>query len=191
MDTATKAIEHVPFKERIAKLGLKELREVANVEFGLVVDEKLKIEVVKDQLLRIYEQNTSDAKTLNEQSAMLFEGVGANGKVVPVKFLPQDFPNAPVNFSNDCGFGIRDPKNPKRNPTGLSKVPVFKLIPGEVYNLPICVIRMLEGKTFRDSKPTYDLETGMINGNRPVIKPRFMLPVVLSDDAMREMGTNL
>ena len=32
--TATQAVEHVPFRERIAKLGTKELRAIADEEFA-------------------------------------------------------------------------------------------------------------------------------------------------------------
>ena len=189
METATKAIENVPFRDRIAKLSAKELRELADKEFALKVDEKLKKDVIIDQLIRIHEETASSARTLNEQSAALFISADKNERLVNIKFLPLDFPNAVVEFANDGGKGLRDSKNPKKNPTGLSKMPRFKLIPGEVYALPITIIRRLEKLVYRDSKPTYDPVTGMITGNMPIIKPRFMLQVVLSDEQMREMGT--
>ncbi len=187
VDTATKAIEHVPFADRIKNMTGKQLREMASEEFALDVAETVKPAAIREQLLRVYEQRTMEAKTLNEQAAQIFLNANPDEKVVSVKFLPLDFPHAVVDFSNDCGFGIRGPNNE----TGLSKMPVFKLIPGEVYQLPVCVIRMLETKTFRDSKPTFDPVTGMIIGNTPIIKPRFMLQMVMSDEQMRAMGTTL
>ena len=192
MTTATEAsVEHVPFKVRISKMGIADLREIASEEFGLNIDEKLKKEVVIDQLLRIYEEKTFSARSLNEKSAALFLTSDPNERMISVKFLPLDFSNAPIEFCYDGGHGIRDPKNPKKNPKGLSKVPRFKLIPGEIYKLPIVVIRHLESRTYRDSKPVFDPVSGMITGNIPVIKPRFMLQVVLTDDQLRELGTDL
>jgi len=189
METGTQPVENVSFKERISKLGIKELRDIAQEEFGLSVDEKLKKDVVVDQLIRVYEDKVTSAKTLNEQSAALFTIADPKERLVRVKFRPLDFPNAVEEFMCDGGLGIRDPKNPKKNPNGLSKMARFKLVPNEIYNLPVRIIRHLESKTFRDSKPIYDDNTGMIVGNKPIIKPRFMLQVILSDEAMRDMGT--
>ncbi len=188
METATQAVGQT-FRERITTLGIKELREIASEEFSLNVDEKLKKDVVIDQLIRIYEEKTSSARTLNEKSAALFLSADPNEKLVSVKFLPLDFPNASVKFVYDGGLGIRDAKNPKKNPKGLSRAARFNLIPSEVYKLPIRVIKHLEGLVYRDSKPIHDPVTGMITGNIPIIKPRFMLQVILSDEQMREMGT--
>ena len=191
MDTATKAIENVPFRDRIAKLDKPALIAIADEEFSLKVDEKLTKVVIIDQLIRIYEETANSARTLNEKSAALFLSADKTERLVDVKFLPLDFPNAVVEFANDGGLGLRDPKNPKRNPNGLSKMPRFKLIPGEVYALPIRIIRALEKLIYTGSKPITDTNTGMITGNMPVIKPRFMLTPVLSDEQMREMGTTL
>ncbi len=195
METATKAIENVPFRDRIAKLDESALRTLADEEFGLTIDGQLKKEAIVKQLVKIYEETTNAARTLNEQSAMLFLEADENERLIAVKFMPLDFPNAPVDFSNDGGLGLRGKKlgkGQKKPPNwdkGLRKMPVFKFIPGETYKLPIRLIKILEDLTFRGSKPQHDPVTGMISGNMPVIKPRFMLTPVLSDEQMREMGT--
>lgn len=193
-NTVTQTVEYVPFRERIAMLNVKELRSIASEEFGLNIDEKLKKEIIIDQLIRIHEEKTASAKNLNEKSAALFISADKDERLVSVKFLNLEFPTASEEFCNDGGLGIRGTKNPKprlKPPYRLSKMPRFKLIPGEVYKLPIRIIRVLESLTYRDSKPIYDPVTGMITGNIPIIKPRFMLQVVLSDKQMQEMGTAL
>ena len=71
-------------------------QSIADEEFGLTVDEKLKKEVIIDQLIRISEERSSEARTLNEQAAALFLSADPNERLINVKFLPQDFTNASI-----------------------------------------------------------------------------------------------
>jgi len=190
MDTATEAPQApVTFRERIKGLKRKELVEIAKEEFQLNVEGKVKEQTLRDMLIRLHEERVTTALELNQAASQLFLERDPNEKLLAVQFLPQEFPNNPEKFSWDGGFGVRDRKNPKRNPNGMSKMATFFLIPGQIYQLPICVIRHLEGKTCRDSKPQFDSETGMISGNMPIIKPRFMLRPILSDEVMSDMGS--
>lgn len=192
MDTATEA-PTVPvvttFRDRINGLKRKELVEIAKEDFQLNVEEKVSIETLKDILQRCHEERVMTAMEENQKAAHVFLEANPDEKLLNVQFLPLDFPNNPLKFSFDGGYGIRDRKNPKKNPTGLSSMPTFFLIPGQNYQLPICVIRHLEGLTCRDSKPEFDSTTGMIAGNIPVIKQRFMLRPILDDLAMSNQGT--
>ena len=189
METSTQeAVQHVPFEERIKKLGKNELIAIAAEEFNLNIDDKLTKEVIRDQLIRCHEDQANSARSMNEKAASLFLQADKKEKLVSVKFLPQDFAHASVEFTNDGGHGIKDKRNPGRNPNGLLEMPRFLLIPGEVYKLPICIIKRLEGLTYRDSKPVFG-EAGMITGNIPILKARFLLQVQYSDDQLREMGT--
>lgn len=192
MDTATEAPQ-VPvtttFRERIKGLKRKELVAIAKDEFQLNVDERVKADTLKDILIRCHEERIMTAMEENQKAALVFLEANPEEQLLNVQFLPLDFPNNPLKFSYDGGYGIRDRKNPKKNPNGLSSMPTFFLIPGQQYQLPICVIRHLEGLTCRDSKPEFDSVTGMIAGNVPVIKQRFMLRPILDDIAMRGQGT--
>ncbi len=188
--TSAKDVSYVTFADRLNSKDLtkKDLIAIGDKEFNVNIAESMQKSVVIDQLLRLYEETCNKARNMNEKSAALFLNADKNEKVVPVRFLPQDFAHASVECTPDCGKGIRDPKNPGRNPKGLSELPRFKLIPSEVYSLPICVIRFLESLTYRDSKPKYNAD-GFIEGNVPISKPRFILQIQYSDDQLRSMGT--
>ncbi len=189
MSTATQATPAVTtFRERVSGLSRKELVEIAKDEFQLNIDSKVKPDVLRDTLIRVHEDVVTTTMKKNQAASQLFLERDPKEKLITVQFLPLEFPNNPEQFSWDGGFGITDRKNPSRNPTGLSKMANYLLIPGEIYQLPICVIKHLESKTFRDSKPQFDTETGMIAGNIPIIKPRFSLKLVVTDDVMADMG---
>ncbi len=188
--TSAQEVSYMTFADRLKNPDLtkKDLIALGEQEFNVNIAETMKKPVIIDQLLRIHEETCNKARNMNEKAAALFLNADENEKVVPVRFIPQDFAHASVEFTPDCGKGIRDPKNPERNPNGLSELPRFKLIPSEVYPLPICVIRFLESLTYRDSKPKYNAD-GFIEGNVPIIKPRFILQIQYSDDQLRSMGT--
>ena len=190
MSTDTKPTQ-VPttFKERIKGLSRKELILLAKDEFQLNVDDRVGVDVLRDTLQRVYEERVTTAMEKNQAASQLFLERDKNEKLLEVIFLPLDFPNAPCKFSYDGGYGVRNRKMPKKNPNGLSKMANFFLIPGEKYQLPLCVINHLKGMTYRDNKPQFDSATGMQNGNIPVIKPRFMLNPVLSDQSMSDLGS--
>jgi len=190
MSTTTEAPQApLTFKERIKGKSKKDLAEIAKEEFQLNVDTKVEVDVLRDTLQRMHESRVTTALEKNQAAAQLFLERDKDEKLLPIIFQPLDFPTNPLKFSFDGGFGIRDRKNPKRNPGGLSRMANFFLIPGETYQLPLCVINHLKSKTYRDNKPQFDSETGMQNGNIPIIKPRFMLTPVLSDAAMNNLGS--
>ncbi len=190
MSTATQTTQLPPtFKERIKGMSKKELVGIAKEEFQLNVDDRVEVDVLRDTLQRVYEEQKTTAMEINQAASQLFLERDKAEKLLTVIFLPLEFANAPCKFSYDGGYGIRDRKNPKRNKNGLSKMANFFLIPGEKYQLPLCVINHLQSKTYRDNKPQFDPKTGMQNGNIPVIKPRFMLNPVLSDQAMSDLGS--
>ncbi len=190
MSTATQTTQLPPtFKERIKGMSKKELVPIAKDEFQLNVDDRVGVDVLRDTLQRVHEERISTAMEINQKAAQLFLERDKDEKLLTVIFLPLDFPNAPCKFSYDGGFGVRNRKDPKRNPNGLTRMANFFLIPGEKYQLPLCVINHLQSMTYRDNKPQFDQTTGMQNGNIPVIKPRFMLNPVLSDQAMSDLGS--
>jgi len=188
-DTATKAVEHTSFQDRIKAMDEAQLRKLASEEFNVTIDGQLKKDSIVDFLLKTYEVKRQQATILNKESAQLFLDANPNEPIIQVKFMPLDFPHAPIEFFNDGGLGIRGIKNKKKS--SLKRLPRFKLVPGETYKLPLLVIKYLEKLTYRDSKPVHDPNTGMITGNIPVIKPRFLLQVILSEEQLQEMSTTL
>ena len=192
--TATQAVEHVSFKDRISKMNEQQLRDLATDEFSVNIDGQLKKEAITKFLLEAYENSRTAAESLNRDSAQLFLDRDEDEPIIQTKFMPLDFPNAPVEFAYDGGDGVTGKGSPKLKPgqkKRLRQMPRFTLIPGETYKLPLSVIKHLEGLTYRDSKPVHDPVSGMITGNIPVIKPRFMLQTILTDAQLSEMSTTL
>lgn len=177
------------FMERIKGLNKKELIALASEEFQLTIENKVGVDAIRDTLQRVHESRITSAMETNQAAAQLFLERDPNEKLLAIAFQPLDFPKNPLKFSYDGGYGIRDRKNPQRNPNGLTRMANFFLIPGETYQLPLCVIEHLQKKTYRDNKPQFDATSGLQNGNIPVIKPRFMLNPVLSAETMSNLGT--
>jgi hypothetical protein len=175
--------------ERIKGLNKKELIALASEEFQLTIENKVGVDAIRDTLQRVHESRITSAMETNQAAAQLFLERDPNEKLLAIAFQPLDFPKNPLKFSYDGGYGIRDRKNPQRNPNGLTRMANFFLIPGETYQLPLCVIEHLQKKTYRDNKPQFDATSGLQNGNIPVIKPRFMLNPVLSAETMSNLGT--
>lgn len=193
-DTATQAVEHVSFKDRISAMDEPQLRELASEEFNVTIDGQLKKDAIVKYLLDVYENTRKEAATLNKDSAQLFLDRNKDEPIIQIKFMPLDFPHAPVEFAYDGGYGVTGKGSPKLKPgqpKRLRQMPRFKFIPAEMYKLPLVVVKHLESLTYRDSKPKHDPVTGMIIGNIPIIKPRFMLQPVLTEDQLREMSTTL
>ena len=190
MGTATEAPQvPVTFMERTKDLDRKQLLEIAKEEFQLNVDKKIDVATLRDALIRAHEERVTSAMEQNQAAAQIFLERDPKEVLLNVTFQPNDFPNNPLKFANDAGYGVRDRKNPGRNPTGLSKMPVFFLIPRQDYYLPLCIIDILKKKVCYDSEPQIDTETGMISGNRPIIKQRFSFTPVLSPETLRGLGT--
>ena len=190
MGTATEAPQvPVTFMERVKGLNRKQLTEIATEEFQLNIDSTVKQDTLRDTLIRVHEERITSAMEQNQAAAQIFLLRDKDEVLLNVTFRVHDFPNNPLKFSNDCGYGIRDRKNPTKNETGLSKMPKFFLIPGQSYQLPLCLINILEKLTYRDGEVQKDKETGMISGTKPIIKQRFTFVPVLDQDTLKGLGT--
>jgi hypothetical protein len=193
-DTATQAVEHASLTDKFSSMNEQQLRDYASQNYNVNIDGGLKRDAIVKYLKDVHEQTRAVADKLNKKSAQLFLDREPKEPIVNVKFLPLDFPNALVQFPYDGGYGIQGKGSPKLKqgqPKRLKGVPIFKLVPGETYKLPLVVVRHLESLTYKDSKPVIDKETGMVSGNMPVIKPRFMMQIIMSDEQMRSMSTTL
>ncbi len=194
MSTATKAPqEFVTFRERVQGLSRKDLVQLAKDEFSLTVESGVNKDTISDILIREQEDRIAVALEKNQASSQLFLEANPQEQLLSVQFIPLDFPTNPLKFSYDGGMGIRNRKNLKKDTEGklkgLSRMANFFLIPGQIYQLPICVINHLKSKTMHDAKPVFDTETGMQSGVIPVIKPRFSLVPQLSPKTMNDLGS--
>jgi hypothetical protein len=183
VNSVAELLEDAPLSIRLAAMSKLELTEFAKEAYSLDVDDNLKKDVIVDAILKFDEELKNSARTMNERSAAMV--MSADDPLLKVRFIPQDFPNAPVEFMYDSGRGVRGPVNKK----GLRSIPHYKLFPRQVYKLPLSVIQHMRGLTFSDSVPTFDPNTGMIVANRAVVKQRFVMEPILDDKQYRQMGT--
>ncbi|MBE3139678.1 MAG: hypothetical protein IMZ53_03740 [Thermoplasmata archaeon] len=187
METVTDTLE-----SRLLAMPKSQLIQVAKDEFNLEVDGRLSEKSIIRELLN---QNTAQQKEAKEKTTESTKMVVTNDDpLVTILFMPLDFPNAPVEFNYDSGRGVMgtgitpEQKIEAKKLGLLEKMPHYHLFPGQTYDLPMSVIKHLKGLTFRDSIPIINQQTGMIDGNKPVIKPRFSLDVQLTDEQYRQVG---
>jgi len=187
METVTDTLE-----TRLLSMNKQQLVQVAKDEFNLEVDGRLSEKSIIRELLN---QNTAQQKEAKEKTTESSKMVGNDSDpLVTVLFMPLDFPNAPIEFNYDSGRGVIGTGlsvaqvEEARQRGCLEKMPHYHLFPGQIYDLPMSVIKHLKGLTFKDSVPVIDQQTGMITGNKPVIKPRFSLDVQLTDAQYRQVG---
>ena len=159
-----------------------EMIKYADDVFGLTVDPKLSKDTIKSSLLKADQIRHGEAKTLNDQSTRMFADKG--DKIISVKFHRLDFADADLEFSYSGKIGMRG----KVNKNGFQKCPSFHLYPGETYALPRQVIEHLKSLSFVTHKTVMDQATGMIKGTIPIVKPKFILEYVLSNDQLERLA---
>lgn len=186
----------VSLRAKLEGMTKSELIIFAGEKFGVNIADHLSESVVIETLLKIDSDKRQEAKTLNEESAAMV--TDNEDPLVHVRFMRMDFPNANLEFSFDSGRGIRalgkkkgniSPKKKEMYDRQLARVPKYNLFSGEVYHLPLSVIRHLESRTMKDSRPVIDPISGMISGNEPVIKPRFILNIIMDDVQIKQMAS--
>jgi hypothetical protein len=193
-DTGTKPIEQQSFNSRIKAADEETLRAIGSDEFGVNFDTTLNKKTMETILLDMYKHVKAEAKLMNKQSAQLFLDRDKDEPIIQVKFLPQEFANAPLEFCYDGKYGVDGKGGTKVKPgqkKRLKKMPRFKLVAGESYKLPIVVVEHLQSLVTRDNKAKIDPESGMVIGNMPVIRSRFLVPPDISSDRMKELQTTL
>lgn len=186
----------VSLKTQLEGMTKHELISFAGDKFGVNVAAHLSENVIVDTILKFDHDRRKQARTLNEESAAMVANEA--DPLVKVRFMRMDFPNANLEFSYDSGRGIRvlgkrkgnvSPEQRKVLANRLPRSPKYNLFSGEVYDLPLSVIRHLESRTMSDSRPVIDQVSGMISGNEPVIKPRFILNVIMTDEQIKQVAS--
>jgi hypothetical protein len=167
-------------------MKIVELVKYAESQYQLTIESNVKKPIIIEAILKVDRERRNKARTLNQKSALLF--ASEEDPLIKVRSLRQDFPFADLKFNHDGGRGVKDKKNPDKNKNGLPYCPGFHLFPGAEYDLPLSIIRHLEKLIITDNKPQYDPATGLIAGNVPIVRNRFILQPVLTDAMMRQMG---
>ena len=174
--------EALSFSDQLDNMTKSEMIKLADNEFGYTIDSKLKIEVIKENLLRIDAARKSEAKKENEESLKMT--VNESDPEIQIRFFNMESPGADLEFAYSGEVGMFGENNPK----GYKKCPKYHLFPGEVVKLAYSVYEHLNSKTFVTHKTVWDVETGMIKGNIPIIKPRFILQPIFSKEQLLKLN---
>ena len=159
-----------------------QLIQLADTKYGLTVDATVAKKAIIEELLRADSAVKGQAREITEKSAKM--AATEIDQLFKIRFHRLDFPNADLEFDHDSGRGFKGPENPK----GFTKLPHYHLYPGEEILLPHSVIKHLESLTFSTQKTVFDPTTGMISGTIPIIKPRFIVQLVLTDEQLKKIG---
>lgn len=168
----------VPLQKELEGMNKRQLIQYANEQMGYTIDEKLTKEAIVTALVQLDDNRKMEAQKVNRESTA--KAVSETDPAIKVQFYNMESPTADLEFAYPGPRGMRGPVNKK----GFSKCPVYHLFPGQITELPYSVIEHLEGLTFTTHQPHFDPMTGMQDGAIPVIKPRFILKIILTKEQM-------
>ena len=189
--------------QELDRLDRDGLIQYADKNFNLTVDPALDPQTIKENLLRIHASVTNSARELNQKSLQMtialdlkrkkawdaYKGDKRRAKPfaeykpnppVEVKFFYMQCPGLNVEFANSEPYGVTAKGSP--NQFGFTQIPRYNLFHGEMYVLPLLLVRHLQRLTYVTHKPVIDSATGLQNGTIPIIKPRFVFEMMYSDE---------
>lgn len=174
--------ESLPLEEQLKGMTKPQLIRYAD-NLGYQVDGRLTKPVIIENILKIDADRKGSARKVNEESLAMT--VDKDDPMIEVRFFNLESANTDVEFAYAGKRGMYGPsytKDGKKygNPKGHRKCPVYHLFPGETVKLAYSVYEHLESLTFVTHKTVFDTVTGMIQGNIPIIKPRFILQPIFS-----------
>jgi hypothetical protein len=170
----------------------------ADQKMGLTVDSGLDPQTIKENLLRISQSRKNSARETNQTSLnttmaldatrkKFWDGLDGRHKKpfeyapnppVQVKFYFLEQPGVDLQFASAEPYGIKG----EVNKFGFKAHMKYHLFHGEMYVLPLLLIRHLEKKTYVAHKPVHDSLTGLQSAAIPIIKPRFLFQQMISDE---------
>lgn len=175
--------ESLPLEQQLKGMTKTELIRYAD-GLGYQVDGRLKEETIIENILKIDADRKGKAQKTNEESLRMT--ISKSDPEIEVRFFNLESPNTDVEFaySGKRGmFGLV-------NKDGFKKCPVYHLFPGELVKLAYSVYEHLTSLTFVTHKTVFDPVTGMIKGNIPIIKPRFILQPIFSKEDIVSINKN-
>lgn len=182
--------EALPLEQQLEGMSKAQLIKKAD-ELGYQIDEKLTKPVIIEKILKIDADRKSKAQKRNEESLAIT--VNKDDPEIEVRFFNLESPNTDVQFAFSGKRGMYGPtfiKDGKKygNPKGYKKCPTYHLFPGETVKLAYSVYEHLTGLTFVTHKTVFDSVTGMIKGNIPIIKPRFILQPIFTKEQLVKLS---
>ena len=175
----------LPLEKQLNAMGKSELMKYME-DLGFNVDKRLAEKTIRENILKVVADRKNNATAMNKES---FQATVSNeDPKITIRFFNLETPNVDIEFAFPGKRGMYGPKFIKDgkeygNPNGHRKCPKYHLFPGEEVDLAYSVFEHLESLTFATHKTIFDPQTGMIQGNIPIIKPRFILqPVITRED---------
>jgi len=175
--------ESVPLKTQLDGMSKAQLIQKIG-DLGYNADGRLSEKTLRENILKIEADRRGKARKTNEDSLEM--AVTEEDPMIEVRFFNLESPNTDVEFAYSGKRGMFGPVNKN----GYKKCPVYHLFPGEKVKLAYSVYEHLEGLTFVTHKTVFDPVTGMIQGNIPIIKPRFILQPIFSKEDIVNINKN-
>ncbi len=175
--------EAIPLEKELEAMTKMQLIQLADAKYGLTIDTTVAKKAIIQELIRADGAVKGQARKTTEDSSKM--AASETDQLHKIRFHRLDFPNADHEFDYDSGRGFKSKKNPK----GFAKLPHYHLYPGGECLLPRSVISHLKSLTFSTHKTVFDPATGMISGTIPIIKPRFIVEYVLTDEQLKRIGS--
>ncbi len=175
----------LPLEKQLNAMSRPELTKYME-DLGFNVDKRLAEKTIRENILKVVADRKNNATAMNEASFQAT--VSGEDPKITIRFFNLETPNVDIEFAFPGKRGMYGPKFIKDgkeygNPNGHRKCPKYHLFPGEEVDLAYSVFEHLESLTFATHKTIFDPQTGMIQGNIPIIKPRFILqPVITRED---------
>ena len=175
------ASESIPLEKQLEKMDRPQLVEKMN-ELGYQVDGRVGEKTIRENILKAVAEQKSNAKQKNEESLAM--AVSKEDPPIEIRFFNLESSNTDIEFAYSGPRGMFGPINKN----GFKKCPVYHLFPGETAKLAYSVYEHLSSKTFVTHKPVFDPKTGMIGGNIPIVKPRFLLQPIFTKEQLINMN---
>jgi len=175
--------ESLPLEKRLKAMEKPELIKYMN-DLGYEVDGRLKEETIIENILKVVEDQKSQARKVNEDSLAM--AVTEEDPEIEIRFFNLESSGTDIEFTYSGKRGLFGPKNKK----GYKRCPRYHLFPGEVAKMAYSVYEHLTGLTFVTHKTVWDEATGMIKGTIPIIKPRFILQPIFSKADLLNINKN-
>lgn len=185
----------VTLARQLERMTKDEMIDYADRSMGLTVDPALDVQTVKERLLVAENSRKNNARETNAQSLAntmeldrkCREHADKDKKfsykenpMVTIRFWFMQHPGADIEFIFTDPYGFRGPRN--KFGFNIADAPHYRLFHGETYVLPYAVVEHLKNQTYVTHKTIIDPATGMIGGNIPILKPRFLCEPIISKE---------
>lgn len=186
----TDVTETMPLKDQLDSMTKPALIKYME-SLGFNVDGRLSEKSLRENILKVIADRRKNAVAINKES--LKATVSKEDPMIEIRFFNLETPGIDIEFSYPGKRGMYGPKFTKDgktygNPEGHRKCPNYHLFPGETTKLAYSVYEHLESLTFVTHKTVFDPVSGMIQGNIPIIKPRFILQPIITKKQLVNMN---